>query len=261
PETVGALKRRFDAQGMLGLLPDTLKVIPVGRRRRVPDEVVEALQRLKGLYDGFGYRELARILFHTGARRLSHQSVQKLWHQLSPASPQQWPLLDSHSYPERAQARQQVIELSCHGWSKHSIRRFLHVSRPTITRGIARVEADNVARLEDKSRAPTSTVRKAWLPVMVEMYHRQKRHPDAGGCRMWSLPRKTHLSVRTIERIMAITRQVYKDIPGVGRQRHPPTAPQPHPFKATAAHEYWFIDGRMMDFALAGVKWWSVIVL
>jgi transposase InsO family protein len=261
PETVGALKRRFEAQGMLGLLPDTLKVIPVGRRRRVPDEVVEELQRLKGLYDGFGYRELARILFHTYAHRISHPSVHKLWHQLSPASPQQLPLLDYHSYPERAQARQQVIELYCHGWSKHSISRFLHVSRPTINMWIARFEADNVASLEDKSRAPTSTVRKAWLPVMVEIYHLQKRHPDAGGFRIWSLRGKTDLSVRTIERIMAINRQVYKDIPGVGRQRHPPTAPQPHPFKATAAHEYWFIDGRMMDFALAGVKWWSVIVL
>ena len=65
PETVGTLKRRFEQQGMLGLLPATLQVIPVGRRRRVPDEVVEELQRLKGLSDGFGYRELARILFHT----------------------------------------------------------------------------------------------------------------------------------------------------------------------------------------------------
>ena len=41
---------------MLGLLPATLQVLPVSRRRRVPDEVVEELQRLKGLYDGFGYR-------------------------------------------------------------------------------------------------------------------------------------------------------------------------------------------------------------
>ena len=32
---------------MLGLLPETLQVLPVGRRRRVPDEVVEELQRLK----------------------------------------------------------------------------------------------------------------------------------------------------------------------------------------------------------------------
>src|SRR5207302_3775493 len=82
PATVGALKRRFDAQGMLGLLPETLQVLPVGRRRRVPDEVVEELQRLQGLYDGFGYRELARILFHTCACRVSHHSVKKLWHQL-----------------------------------------------------------------------------------------------------------------------------------------------------------------------------------
>jgi hypothetical protein len=49
PETVGALKRRFEAQGLLGLRPETLQVIPGGRRRRVPDEIVEELQRLKGL--------------------------------------------------------------------------------------------------------------------------------------------------------------------------------------------------------------------
>jgi hypothetical protein len=88
---------------MLGLLPASLKVMPVGRRRRVPAEVVEELQRLKDLYDGFGYRELARILFHTCARRISHHSVQKLWHQL--------PLLDYHSYAERSQARMEVIAL------------------------------------------------------------------------------------------------------------------------------------------------------
>ena len=53
PETVGDLKRRFEQQGMLGLLPDTVEVVPARRRRRVPNEVVEELQRLKGLYDGF----------------------------------------------------------------------------------------------------------------------------------------------------------------------------------------------------------------
>jgi len=84
----------------------------------------------------------------------------------------------------------------------------LHVSRPTITTWIARFEADNLARLEDKSRAPNTTVRKAWLPVMVEIYHWQKRHPDAGGFRIWSLRGQTDLSVRTVERIMAVNRQV-----------------------------------------------------
>src|SRR5438132_12550153 len=104
PDTVGRLKRRFDAQGMLGLLPDTLQVIPVGRRRRVPDEVVEELQRLKGLYDGFGYRELARILFHTCARRVSHHRIKQLWHQLPPAPARQLPRLDYHTSPTRAEA-------------------------------------------------------------------------------------------------------------------------------------------------------------
>jgi transposase InsO family protein len=78
---------------------------------------------------------------------------------------------------------------------------------------------------------------------------------------MWSLRGKTDLSVRTVERIMAVNRQVYDDIPPVGRKRHRPTATQLHPFKATAAHEYWFIDGRIMDFALDGVQWWSLMVL
>ncbi len=36
---------------------------------------------------------------------------------------------------------------------------------------------------------------------------------------------------------------------------------QPHPYKASHPHQYWFIDGRQMDFALDGVKWWSIILL
>jgi hypothetical protein len=111
PDTVGTLKRRFEAQGMLGLFPATLEVVPAGRRRRVPAEVVHELQRLKSLYEGFGSRELARIIFHTLARRIHHHTVQQLWQELPPAAPQQLPLLDSHSYAARSQARMEVIAL------------------------------------------------------------------------------------------------------------------------------------------------------
>jgi hypothetical protein len=76
-----------------------------------------------------------------------------------------------------------------------------------------------LANLEDKSRAPKAPVRKAWLPVMIDIYHRQKRSPDAGGFRMWSLRGKTALSVRTVERIMAVNRQVYEDIPHVDKKK------------------------------------------
>jgi hypothetical protein len=261
PETVGTLKRRFEQQGMLGLFPDSVEILPAGSRHRVPDAVVQELERLKGLYDGLTYRELGRIIYYKLAYRIGDHPVKRLWQQLPVTSPPQLPLLDSHRYPERSQARFEVIQLYFQGWSKTSISRFLHVSRPTINAGIGRFERDNLASLEDKGSAPKTPSRKAWLPVMLEMYPLQKRHPDAGGFRMWSLRGTPDLSVRTVERIRAVNRQVYDDIPHVGKKRHRPTEPGLHPFKAALAHEYWFIDGRIMDFVLDGVKWWSLIVL
>src|SRR5438876_10482315 len=63
PETVGTLKHRFEQQGMLGLFPDSVEILPSGSRHRVPDAVVQELERLKGLYDGFTYRELSRATY------------------------------------------------------------------------------------------------------------------------------------------------------------------------------------------------------
>jgi Helix-turn-helix domain len=169
PETVGRLKRRFDQQGMLGLVPDTLDVRPAQRQLRVPDTVVHELQRLQGLYAGFGARELARIIFHTTTHRLTGQTAQRLWDRLPPAAPPPRPLLDYHSHAEPVPARLEVITLYAQGWSKRSMSQFLQVSRPTIDLWLARFEADNLASLEDRSRAPRTPIRKAWLPVMVEI--------------------------------------------------------------------------------------------
>ena len=66
--------------------------------------------------------------------------------------------------------------------------------------------------------------------------------------------------VRTIGRVMALNKRVYDDIPHVRRQRAKPDS-QPHPYKAQAPHAVWFIDGRMMDCKLNGVKWWSIVIL
>ena len=260
PETVGKLKRRFEQQGMLGLLPDTLEVVTPGRRRRVPETVVEEIARLKGLYTGFQYRELARIIFYKLGERVDDKTVKTLWHQSPATAPQQLPLLDYHSDPDRAHARLQVIQLYAQGWSKRSISGYLHVSRPTITAWIRRFEAEELAGLADKSRAPHAPARKTWLPLMIEIYHLQKRHPDAGRFRMWSLLARPEISERTVGRVMALNKQLYHDIPHV-RSPSAKRDPAPHPYKAHAPHDYWFIDGRKMDFALDGVKWWSLIVL
>jgi hypothetical protein len=59
---------------------------------------------------------------------------------------------------------------------------------------------------------------------------------------------------------MALNKRVYDDIPHV-RRKVAPKDPQPHPYKAKTPHEYWFIAGRIMDFTIDGVKWWSLMVL
>ena len=64
PETVRKLTRRFRQQGILGLLPDHTDIVGPSRGRHVPAAVVEEMARLKALYDGFQYRELARIIFY-----------------------------------------------------------------------------------------------------------------------------------------------------------------------------------------------------
>ena len=115
---------------------------------------------------------------------------------------------------------------------------------------------------ERRGREPhaETTRRKAWLPVMVAIYHLQKRHPDAGRFRIWSVLGNPEISERTVGRVMALNKRLYPDIPHVAKKRQK-KEPQPHPFKAAFAHEYWFIDGRMMDFEIDGVRWWSLIVL
>lgn len=260
PETVRKFTRRFEQQGLLGLVPDDMAVVPKDKATRVPEAVIEEIARLKALYDGFQYQELARIIFCKLGYRLTDKTAKKLWQHSPPASQGELPLGDYHSHPNRYQARLQVIKLYAQGWNKLSISRVLHVSRPTVDEWIRRFETEHFAGLQDKSRAPKAPARKVWLPLMIEVYHLQKRHPDAGKFRIWSLLARTDISVRTIARIMALNKRVYDDIPHVRRKGAKPL-PQPHPYKARRAHEYWFIDGRQMDFALDGAKWWSIVML
>lgn len=114
--------------------------------------------------------------------------------------------------------------------------------------------------LMDRKRGPKEPPRKVWLPRMVQVYHLQKVHPDAGEFRIWSLLAQPDISVRTVGRIMALNRLVYDDIPHVPR-RGGKRAPGPHPYKASHRHQYWFIDGRRMDVAVEGVRWWSILIL
>ena len=261
PDTVRALRRRFRQQGMPGLLPSSGSPGRQQRAPRIPEAVRQEVDRLKALYPGFHYRELARILSYKFEMHINDKTAKHLWERSAVAPQGHLPLWTYHTQPNRSDARLQVITLYAQGWEKRSISRFLQVSRPTIDAWIKRWETEHLAGLLDKSRAPKAPARKVWLPLMLRVYHLQKRHPDAGGFRIWSLLATSEISVRTVERIMALNRHIYDDIPHV-RTKGPKPPPQPHPYKAEAPHQYWFIDGRKMDFALEdGVKWWSLIIL
>jgi transposase len=185
------------------------------------------------------------------------RTVTKLWQQ-SPVSCQgHLGLWDYHGHPERYQARLEVVKRNYQGWEKLSISRFLRVSRPTVEAWIRRFEAEPCAGLVDKPRGPKAP-RQVWLPLMVQVYHRQKAHPDAGEFRIWSLLARPDISVWTIGRIMALNCLVYDDICHVPK-KGVPRVPGPRPSKPAARHQCWGIDGRQMDVTLEGHQWWSLI--
>ncbi|MDQ5854267.1 MAG: hypothetical protein M3380_19805 [Chloroflexota bacterium] len=120
PETVRKLTRRFRRRGILGLFPDQTALHMPSRGQQVPPEVVAELARLKALYEGFQFRELARVIHYKCNYRIDDKTVKKLWQQ-SPGPVQgELPLGTYHSQPQRYQARLQVIKLYYQGWSKLS---------------------------------------------------------------------------------------------------------------------------------------------
>ncbi len=154
PDTVRALHRRFRQQGMVGLLPANIEVRQRVRTGPIPDDVREEIDRLKALYGGFHYRELARIIFCKCAYPLDDKTAKTLWHQSPVPTQHQLELWAYHTQPDRYQARLHVVKLSYQGWDKLSISRFLQVSRPTVDTWIARFEAEHCAGLMDKKRGP-----------------------------------------------------------------------------------------------------------
>lgn len=91
-DTVRRLTRRFQHQGMLGLLPDHTALVLPSRGRPVPAAVVAEGTRLQALYHGFGYRELARIIQYTCNERLDDKTINKLWQQSPVPAQGAWPL-------------------------------------------------------------------------------------------------------------------------------------------------------------------------
>ena len=79
PDTVRTLTRRFRQQGMGGLLPSGHRQGPQRRAPRIREAVRQEVDRLKALYPGFHYRELARILSYKFETPINDKTAQRLW--------------------------------------------------------------------------------------------------------------------------------------------------------------------------------------
>ena len=105
PDTVRTLHRRFRQQGMLGLLPGDLEVRRHARPGTIPDDVRQEIDRLKALYSGFHYRELARIVFCKCAYPLDDKTAKLLWQQSPVPTQQQLELWTYHTHPDQTVPR------------------------------------------------------------------------------------------------------------------------------------------------------------
>jgi hypothetical protein len=111
PETVRTLLHQFQTQAMPGLALPESDVLPPEQPHRVPEAVRQEIARLKTLYPGLHYRELARILFCTFGYRFHHRTVKHHWKQSRMTTPHQLDLWPYHLLSNRVHARLQVVQL------------------------------------------------------------------------------------------------------------------------------------------------------
>jgi hypothetical protein len=240
-------------------VPATLTVTPRGRALRGPEAVRQASDRLTALDAGVHARELARLLCFTCGSPSHHHTVQRLGPQSPLTAPQPPARGASPAQTDPADARLQRVRRSYPGGDTVRLSRFCRTSRPTVDRWLARVEAAPVAGLIARKRGPQSP-RPVWLPVRVAGSHLPKRHPDAGEFRLWRLLARPDLAGRTVGRMMALQKPVSDDLPP-GRTTGPQLPPQPPPDNARPPHACWCLDGRLLDCALEGGRWCSLISL
>ena len=82
PDTVRTLRRRFWRQGMLGLPPADVEVVPRKRISPVPEAVRQEIDRLTALYDRFHDREgVVTVTRGKGAKQRQLQlNAARLYH-------------------------------------------------------------------------------------------------------------------------------------------------------------------------------------
>jgi len=162
PDTIRTRTRRFQRQGLPGLLPGLSQAGRPRPGRHVPPAVVQELARLNALDAGCHYRALVRLLWGTCGYRMAVTTVKTRWEQSPPAAQGARARGAYHSDPERVPARFEVITLSAQGWTKRRLSRGFPGSRPPVHTWSQRFEAEDLAGVAEQRRAPKAPARPSW---------------------------------------------------------------------------------------------------
>jgi putative transposase len=225
----------FDTHGMISLFRPT-KAQREDHHRSLPVPMRQLIVDLKAEFPEFTLGEIASIcaVQFQGRRPSKHTVKAVLADGPRPSrTTRQYSRYEEMTDPE--ERRLAVIHLHAQGWSIATIARYLDVSRPTIYAILKRWVEEGVRGLPDKSRANTSKPR-IDLPTRNLIRKKQEENPLLGEYRMFAALKQLglHVPPRTCGRIMRQNRHLYGLRPPPKEQHKP----KPHPFHATARHEY-----------------------
>lgn len=244
---------RFEAEGMVSLFVATRE-----QRRRLPEEMRQAIVTLKAEYPPFRPHELASICEVRFGRRPSPHTVKRILAEDPVPTDISRCYRPFHQIPDPAERRLAIIRLHSEGWNKQSIAGYLETSRETVHTTLRRWIEEGVYGLDDKSHARKPGVRKVDLRT-IALVRELQENPELGEFRVHAALKQLgiELSPRTCGRILARNRRLY-GLPKTARGRREPKV---MPFRASRRHQYWTVDIRYLDHGIDDERIYCISIL
>ena len=198
---------RFEAEGMESLFASQAD----RGRRKLPPSIRRLIVDLKAEHPPLSLNEIAKICYARFGRAPSRHTVKKVLRE-EPAPLRmirRYP--PYHEIPEPRERRLPVVRLHAEGWTVKAIAGYLKVNRDTVYRALKRWIEEGEEGLEDRPGGRPKGVRKVTLAGM-DAVRRLQKNPGLGEFRVHAALKQIgiHLSPRTVGRILALNRELYR---------------------------------------------------
>lgn len=243
---------RFGNEGMLSLF-GTNPASERAKRRGLEPAIRRMIVELKAEHPALNNNEITNIVYvRTGRRLGKHTAERVLSEEVIPLKLSR--LFEAyHETAEGKERRGAVVTLHLDGWSVKAIASYLKVSRMTVYRVIGRWLREGERGLANRAPGRPKGVRKVDLATM-DAIRRMQENPELGAFRIHAAleqkKRGVEVSVRTVGRIMAVHRNLYR----LGKPKRSPYRKKGMPFRARKRHEIWTADVRYIDHNLPSAE-------